>query len=75
MNAILNAVRLGQTTLGMHMVVTCEPCLMCAKMIHHAGIASILCISARYATLEGVSYLETHLGDQHVYFLREVGGS
>ena len=42
MNAILNATRVGQSTLGKWLIVNCDPCLMCAKMIHHAGIEMVI---------------------------------
>lgn len=69
MNALLNALRLGHSTLGAGLIVTCEPCLMCAKMIHHAGIAKVLYLNKGYASLEGVEYLEEHLGDHNVSIL------
>jgi dCMP deaminase len=43
MNAILNACRLGQATQGKILIVNCDPCLMCAKAIHHAGIKQVFC--------------------------------
>ena len=72
MNALLNALRLGQSTLGMHIIITCEPCLMCAKMIHHAGIVRVLYLQQHYASIEGVLYLKQHLGDENVYVLRDL---
>ncbi len=42
-NAILNAVRVGTSTLNKWLFVNSEPCLMCAKAIHHAGISVIYC--------------------------------
>lgn len=41
MNAILNATRTGHSTLGAWLVSSCDPCLMCAKAIHHAGIVTV----------------------------------
>ena len=70
MNALLNALRLGHSTLGAHMIITCEPCLMCAKMIHHAGITRVLYLQRHYASIEGVHYLNAHLGKENVYVLR-----
>lgn len=78
MNALLNALRLGHCTLGAHIVVTCEPCLMCAKMIHHAGIARVLYLPKQYGSLEGILYLQQHLGEESVNVLRDIaedGGS
>jgi dCMP deaminase len=69
MNALLNALRLGHSTLGKHMIITCEPCLMCAKMIHHAGIVSVLYHARGYATFDGVDYLYQHIGAENVHVL------
>lgn len=41
MNAIMNACRIGQSTAGKVIIVNCDPCLMCAKAIHHAGIVKV----------------------------------
>jgi len=56
------------------MIITCEPCLMCAKMIHHAGITSVLYLEKHYASIEGVDYLKMHLGEGNVYVLRSING-
>jgi dCMP deaminase len=40
-NAILNAVRVGASTLNTWLITNCAPCLMCAKLIHHAGIVRV----------------------------------
>tara|TARA_B100000214_G_scaffold372997_1_gene352410 strand:+ start:1723 stop:2190 length:468 start_codon:yes stop_codon:yes gene_type:complete len=55
-NAISNAARNGISTLGMSMAVTCEPCLMCAKLIHHSGISAVYYTGNNYST-DGVAYL------------------
>ena len=62
LNAILNAARVGSVTAGKHMVVTAEPCLMCAKAIHHAGILAVYLVSGGYsgAARTGVTYLREH---------------
>ena len=57
MNALGNAGRNGVTTLDMAMITSCEPCVMCAKLIHHAGISSVYVISDTYPCKEGVEYL------------------
>lgn len=60
-NVVANAARLGVRCLGMWLFVTGEPCLMCAKAIHHAGIARVLVIRGGYnAGNDGVTYLEAH---------------
>jgi dCMP deaminase len=58
MNAICNAARHGISLQGATMIVTGEPCLMCAKMIHHAGIQKVIYKKGGYTTSEGVSYLD-----------------
>lgn len=62
MNAILNAARLGHPTLGAAIVITCEPCLMCAKMMHHAGIVSVYYLEGGYSSA-GIRYLEVNAID------------
>ena len=59
LNAILNAARVGSSTSGKCMIVTAEPCIMCAKAIHHAGIALVILVKGGYAgaAKDGVSYL------------------
>lgn len=57
MNAICNAAREGGTTKGMAIAITCEPCLLCAKLIHHAGIELVIYDAKGYSP-EGVEYLK-----------------
>jgi len=54
-NAILNATRTGHSTLNKWLVVNCDPCLMCAKLIHHAGLVRVWCPKGQGA---GIDYLE-----------------
>jgi dCMP deaminase len=42
------------------MIVTGEPCLMCSKLIHHAGISRVYVVDGGYMGENGVSYLERH---------------
>lgn len=56
MNAICNAARQGASTLGGAIAITCEPCLLCAKLIHHAGIELVIYDAKGYSP-EGVEYL------------------
>jgi dCMP deaminase len=60
MNAILNSSRRGQATLGKWMIVSCSPCLMCAKAIHHAGITRVIISSVPDSHTDGISYLESN---------------
>ena len=57
MNALANAGRSGVKTLGMSMIISFEPCLMCAKLIHHFGIGHVYVTDGTYSTREGVEYL------------------
>ncbi len=60
MNVICNAAASGVACRGAWLIVTGEPCLMCAKMIHHAGITRVLIVEGGYAGENGVRYLEQH---------------
>ena len=42
------------------LIVTGEPCLMCSKLIHHAGIERVLIVAGGYAGENGITYLEKH---------------
>ena len=59
LNCILNAARIGNKTSGKVMIVTAEPCLMCAKAIHHAGISEVYIVKGGYsgALTTGLEYL------------------
>lgn len=60
LNAILNACRVGQSTQGKIMIVNCDPCLMCAKAIHHAGIKKVYCpLDEKGVHNQGLIYLKT----------------
>lgn len=57
-NVICNAAAAGVRTKGGLLIVTGEPCMMCAKLIHHAGIAEVILVKGGYAGgREGVEYL------------------
>lgn len=60
MNVICNAAANGVSTRGAWLIVTGEPCLLCAKLIHHAGIARVLVVDGGYAGENGCTYLEQH---------------
>ncbi len=60
MNVVCNAARIGRSTEKMWLICTGEPCLMCAKLIHHAGVSKVIVIKGGYAVNEGVDYLKTH---------------
>ncbi len=61
MNVICNAAAGGVATRGAWLIVTGEPCLMCAKLLHHAGISRVVCVRGGYrGGDEGLRYLEQH---------------
>lgn len=60
-NALANASRRGVSTDGTWLIVTGEPCLMCAKLLHHAGVAKVYVVKGGYAGGDaGPEYLRTH---------------
>ena len=60
MNVICNAAASGVACSGAWMIVTGEPCMMCAKLVHHAGIVKVLVVDGGYAGANGVQYLRDH---------------
>lgn len=57
MNVICNAAASGVATRGAWLIVTGEPCLMCAKLMHHAGITRVIVVSGGYMGENGLGYL------------------
>ena len=61
MNVLCNAAANGTATRGSWLIVTGEPCTMCAKLVHHAGVARVICVQGGYAGgSAGVEYLLAH---------------
>ncbi len=60
MNVICNAAANGVPTRDAWLLVTGEPCVMCAKLIHHAGISRVIVVSGGYAGENGCTYLTGH---------------
>jgi dCMP deaminase len=60
MNVICNAAATGTACAGAWLIVTGEPCMLCAKLIHHAGIVRVLVVQGGYAGENGVAYLRAH---------------
>lgn len=60
MNVVCNAAANGVACSGAWLIVTGEPCMMCAKMIHHAGITRVLVVTGGYAGANGCQYLIDH---------------
>ena len=58
MNVVCNCAASGVATKGAWLVVTGEPCVMCAKMIHHAGLTRVIVVGGGYAGENGLGYLE-----------------
>ena len=60
MNVICNAAANGVPTRGAWLLVTGEPCVLCAKLIHHAGIERVLVVEGGYMGANGCTYLTNH---------------
>lgn len=60
MNLICNAAANGTKTAGAWLIVNCVPCIMCAKLIHHAGIKKVMTISNTYSTDISITYLKKY---------------
>ena len=61
MNVITNAAARGVATAGAWLIVTGEPCVLCAKLIHHAGIVKVICVKGGFlGGDDGPSYLLRH---------------
>ncbi len=61
MNIVCNAAASGVATNGAWLFITGEPCTLCAKLLHHAGIERVIIINGGYAAAEnGVAYLLNH---------------
>ena len=61
MGLICNAARHGISLDKALVFINGEPCLMCAKLLHHAGISQVIVIKGVYTTREGVDYLKQHM--------------
>ena len=60
MNLICNAAANGVRTKNAWLLVTGEPCMMCAKLMHHAGISKVVIVDGGFSGENGLEYLETH---------------
>ena len=60
MNVICNAAANGVSTKGAWLIVTGEPCLMCAKLMHHSGIVRVVVVAGGFGGPNGCGYLEQH---------------
>jgi len=60
MNVICNAAANGVPTKNAWLIVTGEPCMMCAKLIHHAGVTRVIVVDGGFGGANGLDYLNTH---------------
>ena len=60
MNVICNAAANGVPTKNAWLIVTGEPCMMCAKLIHHAGVTRVIIVDGGFGGANGVDYLNSH---------------
>ena len=60
MNVICNAAANGVPTKNAWLIVTGEPCMMCAKLIHHSGVSRVIVVDGGFGGANGVGYLENH---------------
>lgn len=60
MNVVCNCAAAGVPTKGAWLIVTGEPCMMCSKLLHHAGIRRVYVVDGGYAGENGLGYLEEH---------------
>ena len=60
MNVICNAAAGGVACRDAWLIVTGEPCVLCAKLIHHAGIVRVVIVEGGYMGANGVEYLRSH---------------
>lgn len=60
MNVICNCAAGGVAAKGAWLFVTGEPCVMCAKLTHHAGISKVIVVNGGALCEDGVEYLVEH---------------
>jgi len=60
MNLICNSAANGVSTNKAWLIVTGEPCMMCAKIIHHAGISKVIVVDGGFGGANGIEYLQKH---------------
>jgi len=66
MNVICNCAAHGVPTKGAWLIINGEPCMLCAKLIHHAGIVRVMVVGGGYAGENGLSYLRDHSVEVHL---------
>jgi len=66
MNVICNCAAHGVPTKGAWLIINGEPCMLCAKLIHHAGIVRVMVVGGGYAGENGLTYLRDHHVEVHL---------
>lgn len=56
-NALMNALRKGISVLNCKIYITTAPCLVCARLIHHAGITNVFYPNSSHYDKRGSDYL------------------
>ena len=59
MNLICNAAQMGPHQ-GCMASCDWQPCMMCAKLIHHTGIGKVVIVDGGFGGENGIGYLENH---------------
>lgn len=59
-NVICNSAATGVKTAGAWMIINGEPCELCAKLIHHAGIIKVIVVDGGFMGPNGINYLLEH---------------
>ena len=73
MNLICNAAAGGVACAGAWLIVSGEPCLLCAKLIHHAGIIKVIVVADSYPDGGvGCAYLTEANVELEKFTLKEV---
>lgn len=59
-NVVANAARLGRPLSGSWVFCSGMPCVGCARLLHHAGVARVVTIRGGYAGESGAPYLRAN---------------
>lgn len=57
MNAIANSAKKGISLKDCTIIISTNPCLSCAKMIHHSGLAAVVVPNESNYSEDGIEYL------------------
>lgn len=68
LNVVCNAAANGVATMGAWMICNGEPCIMCAKIIHHSGIKKLIVVAGGYGDKAGgIAYLQQNKVEVQLY--------